>query len=61
MRDQIESDIRGWDAIHDHRTGTAGDAATAAWLAGLVRGAGVEPHVDAFPFDLMGLAPALRN
>ncbi|MXY78945.1 MAG: Zn-dependent exopeptidase M28 [Chloroflexi bacterium] len=51
MRDQIESDIRGWDAIHDHRTGTAGDAATTEWLAGLVRGAGAEPHVDAFPFE----------
>lgn len=51
MRDQIESDIRGWDAIRDHRTGTEGDAATAEWLAGLVRQAGAEPHVDAFPFE----------
>ena len=50
MREQIESDIRGWDAIRDHRTGTAGDAATAEWLAGLVGAAGVEPHIDAFPF-----------
>ncbi len=50
MRDQIASDIRGWDAIRDHRTGTAGDAATADWLAGLVGAAGVEPHIDAFPF-----------
>ena len=50
MRDQIASDIRGWDAIRDHRTGTAGDAATAEWLAGLAGAAGVEPHIDAFPF-----------
>ena len=50
MRDQIASDIRGWDAIRDHRTGTEGDAATAAWLASLVGAAGVEPHIDAFPF-----------
>ena len=50
MREQIASDIRGWDAIRDHRTGTEGDAATAAWLASLVGAAGVEPHIDAFPF-----------
>ena len=50
MRHQIASDIRGWDAIRDHRTGTEGDAATAEWLASLVGAAGVEPHIDAFPF-----------
>ena len=43
MREQIASDIRGWDAIRDHRTGTEGDAATATWLASLVGAAGVEP------------------
>ncbi len=50
MREQIASDIRGWDAIPDHRTGTEGDAATAEWLASLLGAAGVEPHIDAFPF-----------
>ena len=50
MHEQIASDIRGWDAIRDHRTGTAGDAATAEWLASLVGAARAEPHIDAFPF-----------
>ena len=50
MRAQIESDIRGWDALPEHRTGTDGDDATAQWLAGLLRDAGAEPHIDAFPF-----------
>ncbi|PZC45081.1 MAG: hypothetical protein DK306_001617 [Chloroflexi bacterium] len=50
MRAQIESDIRGWDALPEHRTGTPGDDATAQWLAGLLRDAGAEPHIDTFPF-----------
>lgn len=51
LQDQIVADIRGWDAIEDHRTGTEGDAATSEWLAGLARDAGGTPQVQAFPFN----------
>lgn len=51
MRARIEADIRGWDAISNHRTGTAGDRATAKWLAGRLRDAGAEPRLDEFPFE----------
>ena len=51
LREQVAADIRGWDATLDHRTGTAGDAATSEWLAGLVREAGAEPELQTFRFD----------
>lgn len=51
MTSRIEADIRGWDAISDHRTGTAGDCATAKWLADRLRDAGAEPRLDEFPFE----------
>lgn len=51
MRARIEADIRGWDAITDHRTGTEGDGATADWLADAVRAAGAEPRLESFGFD----------
>lgn len=50
MREQIEADIRGWDAIEDHRTATLGDAETTEWLTGAVREAGAEPQLDTFAF-----------
>lgn len=50
LSDRIAADIRGWDAIEDHRTGTAGDRETSAWLADEVRAAGLEPLVDEFEF-----------
>lgn len=51
MRSRIEADIRGWDAIADHRTGTEGDQATADWLAEAVRAAGAEPELEPFAFE----------
>ena len=51
MQGQIAADIRGWDAIEDHRTGTEGDAATSKWLADLAREAGATPEVQTFPFQ----------
>ena len=51
VQGQIAADIRGWDAIEDHRTGTEGDAATSKWLAGLVREAGAMPQVQSFAFQ----------
>ncbi len=44
----IAADIEGWDAIDDHRTGTAGDRQTADWLAERVKSVGLEPRRDDF-------------
>ena len=41
------ADIQGWDAIADHRTGTAGDRRTAVWLA--EQAAGAAAQLQAFP------------
>ncbi len=46
----VGTDIEGWDANPEHRTGTAGDLATAEWLADSIRAAGAEPTLDLFPF-----------
>ena len=46
----VAADIQGWDAFRQHRTGTAGDLATAHWLANTIRAAGAEPRLDMFPF-----------
>ena len=51
MRSRIESDIRSWDAIADHRTGTEGDQVTADWLADAIRAAGAEPRLESFAFE----------
>lgn len=48
LADGIAADIEGWDAIGDHRTGTAGDRQTSDWLTGCVRSAGLEPRRDDF-------------
>ena len=46
----VGADIEAWDANPEHRTGTAGDLATAEWLADTIRAAGAEPTLDLFPF-----------
>ncbi len=51
MRQRIERDIKSWDAIADHRTGTQGASRTAAWLAAEVSECGLEPKIDWFPFE----------
>lgn len=38
---QVATDIRGWDAIAEHRTGTPGDRQTSAWLAAQARATGL--------------------
>lgn len=48
LTNDIAADIEGWDAIDDHRTGTAGDRQTSDWLAACVRGTGLEPRRDDF-------------
>ena len=47
---RIETDIRAWDTILDHRTGTAGDRQTADWLALEIERAGARPEIVEFPF-----------
>ena len=49
LRRQAAADIRAWDAIADHRTGTEGDRETADWLAGAVRREAAAPALDTFP------------
>ena len=44
----VAADLEGWDAIDDHRTGTAGDRQTSEWLATCVRAAGLSPRIDDF-------------
>lgn len=44
----IAADIEGWDAIDDHRTGTAGDRRTSDWLIRRVESAGLGPRRDDF-------------
>ena len=51
MTRRVQSILEEWDAIPDHRTGTSGDAETAAWLARQVRAAGAEPVMREFPFQ----------
>ncbi len=58
MREQIENDIRGWDALEDHRTGTAGDQQTATWLAEQVRNAGGRALLDEFALERRVPGPA---
>ena len=43
--------LRAWDAQGTHRTGTAGDAAGAEWLAGEARALGAQVAVETFGFD----------
>ena len=44
----IAADIKGWDAIDDHRTGTVGDRRTSDWLARRAQATGLEPRRDDF-------------
>jgi hypothetical protein len=43
--------LTAWDAQGTHRTGTAGDAEGAAWLAREAKGLGVEPQFEEFGLD----------
>ena len=48
LADQIAADIQGWDALGEHRTGTAGDKRTSAWLAEQATEAGAPCTRQAF-------------
>jgi len=51
MRQRIERDIRSWDEIADHRTGTEGASRTSSWLAREINNCGLEPRIDWFAFE----------
>jgi len=50
MEHRIARILAEWDGIAEHRTGTAGDRATANWLVRELAGAGVSAQLDCFPF-----------
>jgi hypothetical protein len=50
LRDRITHDLKAWDSITDHRTGTKGDTATAKWLADEIQAVGQRPATDQFAF-----------
>ena len=50
-RERVIADIERWDAILDHRTGTAGDRATDDWLGAEIERVGLAPEVASYPFD----------
>ena len=49
--------IEAYDAQGNHRTATAVDNGSAEWLAGLIRGSGVEPSLETFPLDRIDPLP----
>jgi hypothetical protein len=49
--------IEPYDAQGNHRTATAVDNGSAEWLAGLIRGSGVEPSLETFPLDRIDPLP----
>lgn len=51
QQDQLVADLRAWDAIADHRTGSSGDRATAQWLANEIQAVGLQPKVAEFGFS----------
>lgn len=50
--------LQAWDGQGSHRTGTAGDAAGADWLAGQARALGADVAVEAFGVDRLDPAAA---
>lgn len=57
-RDFAARIIREFDAQGSHRTGTEVDAASAEWLAALVRDIGFVPELEAFSLDRVVPGPA---
>lgn len=51
----LYADVKAYSALGEHRTGTAGDAATTRWLARALKAAGYQVEIQAFDcpvFDL---------
>ncbi|MDH3644220.1 MAG: hypothetical protein OES38_19090 [Gammaproteobacteria bacterium] len=51
MDKRLQRDVQAWDDIHEHRTGTPGDATTAEWLAREAHAAGAQTELDWFAFQ----------
>ena len=49
-RESLERDLKKWDSIELHRTGTEGDQQTAAWLATEIEKCGLSPEFDPVRF-----------
>ena len=49
-RESLEKDLKKWDSIELHRTGTGGDQQTAAWLAMEIEKCGLSPEFDPVKF-----------
>ena len=49
-RESLEKDLKTWDFIELHRTGTEGDQQTAAWLATEIEKCGLSPEFDPVRF-----------
>lgn len=51
LSERITNDLKKWDSITDHRTGSKGDNDTAEWLAEEIRAVGLKPNLDRFEFQ----------
>jgi hypothetical protein len=51
LRERITNDLKKWDSITDHRTGSEGDNATAKWLAEEIRAVGLTPRLERCEFQ----------
>ena len=49
-RESLEKDLKTWDFIELHRTGTEGDQQTADWLATEIEKCGLSPEFDPVRF-----------
>jgi hypothetical protein len=47
-RQQIAADLRCWDQLDDHRTGSAGERATDEWLAAQIANTGLQADIASF-------------
>jgi hypothetical protein len=56
--DPLYADVKTYCDLGEHRTGTAGDAATTAWLEKALKGAGYEVERQGFEYPVFELAHA---
>src|SRR5215813_10776380 len=55
LEQRVASAIATYDAQGNHRTGTAVDRQSAAWLAAQIRRLGIEPFLEPFTLDRIDL------
>src|SRR6185437_17142348 len=54
----LYSDVKAYAALGEHRTGTAGDAATTEWMARALKAAGYAVERQGFDYPVFELARA---